>query len=111
MKITATQLQEALLGVICPYSGGPPNEVNKAHFLGKLCEEQKDYIADALEEFNTLGEAILDDIRDDIQNCGRNPFSKFLQERDRLIILYLEENPDLPEILEYLANQISEDLS
>lgn len=76
--------------------------------ISELREKNKEYIAEAIEEFGTLEEGLYEDIHDDISNCGRLPLACFIEHIQCLAILKEEKPEDYQTIIEYLAQQLKE---
>lgn len=104
MKITKDELLHTLDQCYDPYPAFSSPEQVKEH-LEKLKAKIHPEFHDSDQ---TFAENIYDDIADDIQNCGRDPLAKFIEQIEPLIIIKHEDPKDFDLIIDYFIRMIND---
>jgi len=102
-------LIEALDNLQIAYPAFMPKDAG-TKALDILRERHREHMEAALSEFDSFPEAVYEDIHDDINNCGRNPLSKFMEQAEYLMIIKEDDLETFNEIMDYLAHAINSNL-
>jgi len=109
MNITKEYLITALESSYNPYPSFA-KEGAEDEYITRLRKKHKRYIRESLKAFESLGEGISEDFRDDCHNCGRNALAKFMELRELLIILYAQDTDAFDEVMDTITEEICQDI-
>lgn len=106
MKIIREELISTLDDLFGPYpSFSGPGTWTKT--MENLMLKHKEDIKLASDEFTDYPEAVYEDIHDDINNCGRDPLAKFIEQVEQLVIVRELSPDDFNIIMDYLVDAIN----
>lgn len=101
MKISSDELKDILASCYNPYP-----EFTEKHEIDKFLKELKDKMP-PVACMDDFAENAFNDIRDDIQNCGRHPMAKFIEHVEPLIVIKYSKPEEFDEIIDYFVRMIN----
>jgi hypothetical protein len=107
MQITKEEITEALDNLIDPYPTFTSDEERKTFYAVWKADIDNTYQYEP-EMYSSLGQALMEDIRDDVQNCGRNPLSALMEHAKAIQYLKDTEPYIFEAIIDYLYEQIND---